>query len=577
MKIPMATDIAPPCSGISLLPSHLLECIMAVAGTGSGGAALSCRPLLTAWQAALARDPRLAAAILLERAAVISNPLSRRAWIFRQLFLHRVKGSPASAESKTMPSTVRRQVTKRQQLATEGLLVSPNGALVRAFASEQERADYATVLVRELPDQVMGHLRTKGSGLSTLKRVIGAPRCAGRSQQSAGAALELLLHGLQPWVLTAGACQALDARFLGACLAAERAFTRVHPLYPSRLAGLRAPSGTWQPSRDKLAEESFDFRGLGFLWLMGMLLRLQFNVVSGLRRCVANCRAASSCSSGVPVLRTHITAASATCVRLPASVTQSAARPPVYPATTTLATAVAVASFISYLAACSLDVYDPAFPPCHQRQPTCRTKGAASTRAPLPHSTPNPIAMQLYHHYPSPCPHCYTMAREAMQLPQTPATHGYCAVTRMGLERLMYGVQAPAATALGRVRQLYCEAKYAALSSLDEARGTGFEKVAWLMLVAQVAVTVVALLAFGAVVLGLVLLWGVVEVLSVPVELAVSALWWFVRWASAQLLGMVKRGLGRRRSGRGLADCSLAIALCTCCSALFALLTWSYA
>lgn len=206
-----------------------------------------------------------------------------------------------------------------------------------------------------------------------------------------------------------------------------------------------------------------------------------------------------------------------------------------------------MAAFINYLAACSLDVYDPTLPPCHQWQSTCRTHGEASTRAPLPHSTPSPTATQLYHHRPALCPQCYSMAREAMQLPQTPTSHGYCAVTRMGLERMIYGVAEPASTALGRVRQVYGDAKYAVSIKIDEAQGTRFEKVARLFMAVDALTTVLALLVFGALVLVLVLLWGLVELLFVPVELAVAALWVGVQWSSVQLLGMVKRGLGGRR------------------------------
>ncbi len=548
----MATETAPPGAGISLLPSHILERIVAMAGTGSCGAALSCRPLLSAWRAALARDPRLAAAILLERAAIISNPGPRRAWILTQLFVRKVKMSPAAADPER--SAARPKGTKPKQLATEGCLVSPDGALVRALASEQERADYATVCVRELPAEELRLAGTEArSRLSVSLAILRAAVCAGRSQKAAGAALELVLQGesVPPWNLAPGACQALDAYFLGACIAASLAFGRVDSLYPSRPVGhgAAADGGTWQPSRDALVGESFSFRVRAALWLAGLLVRLQLDVVSALRSCVAHYSvdSSSSASSGVPALRVHTAgaravAASATCVPLPTSVTHSAARPPAYPATTTLATAAAAAAFVNYLAACSLDVCDPASPPCQQRQQTCRAHREASTRTELPSSAPNPT--DLRHHHPALCPDCYTMAREAMQLPQTPAaraaTHGYCAVIRMLLERMVYGVEEPAATALGRVRQVYGDAKHLALMGLGVFRGTRADILLWLLANGVVA----GLVVVGAAVLGLVLLRGWVEVWWVLVELAVTVLWWCVRWAPLQLLGAVRRGLG---------------------------------
>ncbi len=53
---------------------------------------------------------------------------------------------------------------------------------------------------------------------------------------------------------------------------------------------------------------------------------------------------------------------------------------------------------------------------------------------------------------------------------------------------------------------------------------------------------VVGLVAMGAMVLGLGLLWAVVEVWWLMMELAVAVLWWSVRWALVQLLWVVSGG-----------------------------------
>ncbi len=125
------------------------------------------------------------------------------------------------------------------------------------------------------------------------------------------------------------------------------------------------------------------------------------------------------------------------------------------------------------------------------------------------------------------------MAREAMQLPQTPAahaaTHGYRAVIRMLLERLMYGVAEPAAVPFGRVRQVYGDAKELVLLAPGALRGSVMEKLLWLL-------AAFALLVVGAAMQGLVILWAMGVVCGLMVELAGAVLWRCVQCLLVQLL-----------------------------------------
>ncbi len=534
----MASTCYPPFDAFSSLPPHILERIIAAAGTDSCGAAFSCRALLSAWRTALATDPHLAASILLSRAAVFDNPGQRAMWIVSQLYDPQSGNQlPAAPAASQRPETISRDV-KRKKRACEGLLSSPQGVLARVLASDQERADYATAFVRALPPQVLDLAK------NTSRIIIGALEAfyAGHI----GVIVELLLRESQPcWVTVVAACQTLDARVLGACVAAYRADMRMwRDDPPTGLSDLGSES-TWpQLTRASLVMDGVHIRVQSVVWLAFLLLKLEVAALRFMRATVHGMMAISSSGASSAAARgsTAAAAANAPCVQLPASVTQYATRAPAYPAAASLGPAAAAAAFVNYLAACSLDVYDTSRPPCHQRQQACHTQGETSTRTELPSSAPNPAALR--HHHPALCPHCYTMAREAMQLPQSPAahaaTHSYCATARLLLERFVYGVAEPALVPFMSVRQVYGDAKDLAWFAWSAGRDRCVGELVCL-LVAAGAVMLSALLV------GMVLAWGLAAVLWYEAELAVAVLWWSVRWAPVQLLGVVKRGLGQLR------------------------------